>query len=84
MAKVLIYTTATCPYCYRARRLLTRREVAFEEVRIDRDAAQRQAMLDRSGRDTVPQIFIGERHIGGYDDLAELDADGGLDELRDP
>ncbi|MEY6432007.1 glutaredoxin 3 [Thioalkalicoccus limnaeus] len=84
MAKVLIYTTATCPYCYRARRLLTRREVAFEEVRIDRDAAQRQTMLERSGRDTVPQIFIGERHIGGYDDLVELDADGGLDELRDP
>ncbi len=77
--KVVMYSTAVCPYCQRAEALLQARGVtAIEKIRIDLDPAQRDAMIARTGRRTVPQIFIGERHVGGFDDLAALDRDGGL------
>ena len=82
MANVRIYTTPICPYCARAKALLTRKGVEFEEVDVYMDAAARKEMLEKSGgKRTVPQIFIGERHIGGCDDLHALDAEGGLDPL---
>ena len=81
-AKVLMYTTLVCPYCQRAKQLLKARGVdAIEEVRIDQDPAQLQAMTQRTGRRTVPQIFIGDTHVGGCDDLYELERQGKLDAL---
>ncbi len=77
--KVVMYSTAVCPYCIRAEQLLKARGVeTIEKVRIDQDPAQRDAMIQRTGRRTVPQIFIGEQHVGGYDDLAALDRAGKL------
>lgn len=77
--KVLMYTTAVCPYCIRAEQLLKARGVAeIEKVRVDLDPAQREAMMQRTGRRTVPQIYIGETHVGGCDDLVALDQAGGL------
>jgi glutaredoxin 3 len=76
-----MYATAVCPYCVRARRLLERKGVTYEEIRIDRDREQRQVMIQRSKRTTVPQIFIGDAHVGGYDDLARLEEAGRLDAL---
>ncbi len=74
-----MYTTATCPYCVRAKQLLTQRGVdTIEEIRVDADPKARQQMMDITGRRTVPQIFIGGRHVGGCDDLMALDAEGGL------
>ena len=71
-----------CPYCDRARGLLERKGVAFSEVKVDEDTAQRDLMLKRSGgRRTVPQIFIGDRHVGGFDELYALDKAGELDKL---
>lgn len=85
MPSVQIYATGYCPYCVRARELLTRKGVPFEEIRIDQDRAQRRIMVERSQRETVPQIFIGARHIGGYEDMAALEASGALDALlQDP
>lgn len=81
MPTVQMYATAICPYCQRARRLLQRKGVTFEEIRVDRDRPQMKVMMTRSGRTTVPQIFIGEQHIGGYDDMAALDSAGELDPL---
>lgn len=81
MAKVEVYTTASCPYCVRAKRLLDKKGVAYSEIRIDGDRAQIRAMMERSKRRTVPQIFIDDCHVGGYDDMAELDAFGQLDGL---
>ena len=82
MAKVRMYTTAVCPYCVRAKALLRQRGVAeIDEVRVDLDAAARASMMELTGRRTVPQIFIGERHVGGCDDLYALDAQGGLQPL---
>ena len=81
MAKVEVYTTAFCPYCVRAKRLLERKGVSYSEIRIDGDRDQMEAMMERSQRRTVPQIFIDDHHVGGYDDMAELDAFGQLDEL---
>jgi glutaredoxin 3 len=81
MAKVVMYATGWCPYCDRARALLTRKGVAFEEIDIESAPARREEMMTRSGRRTVPQIFIGEVHVGGCDDLHALDARGGLDPL---
>lgn len=79
MAKVVMYSTAVCPYCQRAEMLLKQRGVTeIEKVRIDLDPAQRDLMIEKTGRRTVPQIFIGDRHVGGFDDLAALDRDGGL------
>ena len=79
MSPVKMYTTQVCPYCQRAKALLKQRGVAqIEEVRIDLDPAQRDAMMSLTGRRTVPQIFIGDTHVGGCDDLIALDQKGGL------
>ena len=82
MAKVLMYSTGVCPYCLMAERLLRAKGVAeIEKVRVDLDPPRREEMVQRTGRRTVPQIYVGERHVGGYDDLAALDRAGGLDPL---
>ncbi len=81
MPAVTLYMTMVCPYCWRARHLLQRKGVVFEEIAVDRDPEQMAIMRQRSRRHTVPQIFIGDRHVGGYDDLARLDASGELDRL---
>ena len=79
MQPVKMYTTAVCPYCMQAKQILTSKGVAqIEEVRIDTDPAQRAAMMELTGRRTVPQIFIGQTHVGGCDDLIALDARQGL------
>jgi glutaredoxin 3 len=79
--RVVMYATGWCPYCERARGLLARKNVAFEEIDIEADPEKRTEMLARSGRRTVPQIFVGEHHVGGCDDLHALEAAGGLDPL---
>jgi glutaredoxin 3 len=76
-----MYTKSWCPYCERARALLKAKGVAFQEIDIESMPQEREEMVRRCGRRTVPQIFIGERHIGGSDDIHELDAAGGLDPL---
>lgn len=82
MKKVIMYITAVCPYCVRAEMLLKQRGVAeIEKIRIDTDPSQRQVMMERTGRRTVPQIYIGDTHVGGFDDLAALDRAGGLEPL---
>ncbi len=79
MAKVKMYSTAVCPYCIRAEQLLKARGVTeIEKIRVDLDPAARAIMMETTGRRTVPQIYIGERHVGGYDDLAALDHAGEL------
>ena len=76
---VLMYTTAVCPYCVRAKQILKAKGVAqIEEIRVDLDPGAREAMMARTGRRTVPQIFIGDTHVGGCDDLMALDGRGGL------
>lgn len=81
-APVVIYTRATCPYCIRAKRLLEMRGARFEEIDINRAPERRAEMIERAGgRTTVPQIFIGGRHVGGCDDLFELEMEGRLDAL---
>ena len=82
MNAVRMYTTLVCPYCIRAKALLKQRGVdAIDEVRIDLDPGQRDAMIALTGRRTVPQIFIGSTHVGGCDDLVALDRSGGLEPL---
>jgi glutaredoxin 3 len=81
MQKVVLYTTSWCPYCERARSLLESKGVAFEEIDVEAQPEARAEMIKRSGRTSVPQIFIGETHVGGSDDLHALDADGRLDPL---
>ena len=77
--KVVMYTTAVCPYCQRAEMLLKQRGVEqIEKIRIDLEPVRRDEMIEKTGRRTVPQIFIGERHVGGFDDLSALDREGGL------
>jgi glutaredoxin 3 len=79
MTPVKMYTTQVCPYCVRAKALLKQRGVQqIEEIRIDLDASQRDEMMRLTGRRTVPQIFIGQTHVGGCDDLIALDQRGGL------
>ena len=79
MQTVKIYTTQTCPYCIRAKALLQQRGVSqIEEIRIDLNPVERATMIELTGRRTVPQIFIGVTHVGGCDDLVELDQRGGL------
>jgi glutaredoxin 3 len=79
MQTVKMYTTAVCPYCVQAKRLLQARGVAhIEEVRVDSQPQERIAMMELTGRRTVPQIFIGSTHVGGCDDLVALDTQGGL------
>lgn len=82
MPKVEIYTKLTCGYCYRAKRLLEMKKVSFEEISVDLGGAKRVEMIERAGgRMTVPQIFINGRHVGGCDELMELEYQGKLDEL---
>ena len=77
-----MYTTATCPYCINAERLLKSKGVSeIEKVRVDLEPQRRLEMMERTGRRTVPQIYIGDRHVGGFDDLRALDQLGGLDPL---
>jgi glutaredoxin 3 len=79
MAKVMMYSTAVCPYCIAAERLLVHKGVKeIEKVRIDLDPARKAEMMEKTGRRTVPQIYIGDTHVGGYDDLSALDRAGGL------
>jgi glutaredoxin 3 len=82
MAEVTIYTTAYCPYCTAAKALLTRKAVAFQEVDVTSDLDERRRLVERTGgRHTVPQVFIGDQAIGGYDELAELERAGRLEAL---
>lgn len=81
MAKVVIYSTNVCPYCVRAKTLLQQKKVDYKEVRVDVDNHKRAEMIELSGRKTVPQIFINEQHIGGFDDLWQLEQSGELDRL---
>jgi len=84
MTPVKMYTTLVCPFCVRAKGLLRQRGVTeIEEIRVDLDPAERQHMMAITGRRTVPQIFIGETHVGGCDELIELDQRGGLRALLD-
>ncbi len=79
MVKVTMYCTEVCPYCVRAKQLLKKRGVTeIEEIRIDLLPKERDIMMAKTGRRTVPQIYIGEHHVGGFDDMAELDSQGGL------
>lgn len=79
--KVTIYTTPICPYCTAAKALLRNRQVAFTEIDVSAEPELREEMIQRSGRRSVPQIFIGDTHVGGYDDLAGLEGAGKLDAL---
>jgi glutaredoxin 3 len=81
MAAVTLYFKSWCPYCVRARGLLARKGATVDAIDIEARPDQRAVMIERSGRTTVPQIFIGGRHVGGCDDLHALDAAGGLDPL---
>ncbi len=82
MRPVVIYTTSTCPFCHAAKALLRRKGAAFEEISVDGDRAARMAMAAKAGgRSTVPQIFIGETHVGGCDDLHDMEDAGELDGL---
>lgn len=82
MASVIIYTTLTCPYCVHAKELLDSKHVAYQEIHVDKNPAQLKEMIAKSGgRKTVPQIFINDQHIGGFDDLQRLNESGKLDAL---
>ncbi|MGD9784434.1 MAG: glutaredoxin 3 [Hyphomicrobiaceae bacterium] len=81
MAKVTIYTTMLCPYCHMAKDLLRSKGVSYDEIDVNSRAGLREEMRQRAGRNTVPQIWIGERHVGGCDDLYALDRAGKLDSL---
>lgn len=82
MRKVVMYSTGFCPYCVMAERLLQSRGVTeIEKIRVDLEPARRAEMMKKTGRRTVPQIYIGDTHVGGYDDLAKLDKSDGLTKL---
>ena len=81
MPKVLMYCTSACPFCQAAERLLLEKGVKIDKVRVDLEPARRGEMMQKSGRRTVPQIWIGERHVGGCDDLYALEREGKLDSL---
>ena len=81
MPKIEIYTTPTCPYCVKAKKLLDSKEVQYEEINVDTDEVKYQEMIKRSGRKTVPEIFIDGKFIGGCDDLCALEKEGKLDPL---
>lgn len=83
-AKIELFTTRRCPYCDRAKRLLDRKGATYEEIYVDSDSEKLAEMIARTQRRSVPQIFIGDRHIGGYEDMVELDQDGELDRLLNP
>ncbi len=81
MSKVTMYTTPYCPYCVRAKRLLENKGAAFKDIDVSRQPQLRSEMMQKSGRQTVPQIWIGKQHVGGFDDLWALDRSGKLDKL---
>ncbi len=82
MPPIKMYCTATCPYCVMAEKLLTRKGVtSIEKIRVDLDPAQMREMMHITGRRTVPQIYIGDRHVGGFDDISALEAGGELEPL---
>jgi len=81
MKPVKIYTTSYCPYCVRAKRLLEKKGVSYQEIDVEGDDEARVRLVEQTGLRTVPQIFIGEHHVGGSDDLHELEAQGKLDAL---
>jgi glutaredoxin 3 len=81
MPKVVIYSSASCGYCVRAKMLLDQKNVPYEEIRVDLDDQKKAEMMELSGRRTVPQIFINDQHIGGFDDLWALEQQGELDKL---
>lgn len=81
MATIVVYTSASCPYCVRAKMLLDQKNVVYEEIRVDLDDQKREEMVERSGRKSVPEIFINDKLIGGFDDLWALEQQGLLDEL---
>ncbi len=81
MPEVVMYCTDACPYCQRAERLLKNKGVKIKKIRVDGDRGKLKEMIKRTGRNTVPQIYIGDKHVGGFDDLSELDIMDELDEL---
>ena len=82
MPRIVMYATGVCPFCVMAERLLRAKGVAeIEKIRVDLEPERRKEMMERTGRRTVPQIYVGDQHVGGYDDLAALDRAGGLDPL---
>jgi len=81
MARVLMYTTAICPYCVNAKKLLAQKGASVEEIRVDQNPQLRNEMMQKSGQRTVPQIWIDELHVGGFTDLWALDKQGKLDGL---
>ena len=81
MPEVVMYCTEVCPYCQRAERLLKSKGVKINKIRVDQERGKLKEMIKRTGRNTVPQIYIGDKHVGGFDDLSELDIMDELDEL---
>ena len=81
MKKVTIYSTRICPFCVRAKNFFDKREITYEDIMVDQDPEQLQIMMAKSKRQSVPQIFIGDYHVGCFDDLVEHDMDGKLEEL---
>ena len=81
MPEVIMYCTDVCPYCQRAEKLLKSKGVKIKKIRVDEDRGKLKEMIKRTGRNIVPQIYIGDKHIGGFDDLSELDIMDELDEL---
>ena len=81
MKPVTVYSTRVCPYCVRAKALLDSKHVPYSDIMVDQDPAKLAEMMQKSGRRTVPQIFVGDHHVGGCDDLYALDRAGGLDSL---
>ncbi|HQV40524.1 MAG: glutaredoxin 3 [Moraxellaceae bacterium] len=81
MAEIIIYTTPICPYCVRAKQLLKQKGAEWTEVDVSRDANERMALMERTKQRTVPQIFINDQHVGGFDDLYALDRAGKLDAM---
>ena len=84
MPIIRMYSTQLCPYCFRAEQLLNKKGVAVNKILVDNNPEELTKMIQLTGRRTVPQIFIGERHVGGFDDLVELDMEGELDPLLQP
>jgi glutaredoxin 3 len=84
MTKVILYGTLLCPYCFAAKRLMKQNNIKFDEIRVDKKSELKQEMITKSGRFTVPQIFIDDYHVGGYDDLLEHSKSGKLLSLLTP
>jgi glutaredoxin 3 len=81
MNKIIIYSTLICPYCNAAKRLLQQKGLEYQEIRVDLNMSKRQEMIQKSGRTSVPQIFINDQHIGGFDELNALNRSGKLDQI---